>query len=61
MAGLAFRAFIKLLKNLFESFNMPFGLFQMLFKSVFQFLRRSRFCHFGQRFEQLIFRAVKIA
>ena len=37
MADLAFRVFIKVLKDLFQSFNMSFRLFQMLFKSVFQF------------------------
>ena len=38
-AGLTFWVFVKLLKDLFQSFNMSFRLFQMLFKSIFQFRR----------------------
>jgi hypothetical protein len=39
MTGLAPGTFAKLLKQLFEPFNMAFRLFQMLFESIFQFRR----------------------
>ena len=40
---------IQLLKDFIKPRHMFLGLFEMIFKRLFQFGRRSRFCHLRQR------------
>src|ERR1700693_5793508 len=60
LALFALRTFSQRLENLFQTFHVPLGLFQVLFKSRAQFLRRRRLRHLWQRLQQLIFRAIQI-
>ena len=48
------------LEHFFEALDVPFSLIQMLAKAIPQFRSRSRFGHFGQNFDQLLFSVVNV-
>src|SRR6185437_5335976 len=55
-----FGTLVQRLKNLFQPLYVAFGLFQMFFESLAQFLRRSRFSQLGKGFHELRFGVIEI-
>ena len=61
MTRFAFRGLIQLRENVFQTFNVRFGLLEMCFERVLQFLRGGRIRHLRQCLKQLILCIVQVA